>query len=652
MSPRRRLPVGAEAQREGVHFRVWAPHRERVEVVLESEGTPCRVALDAEPGGYFSKLVPGVAAGDLYRYRLGAKDCFPDPASRFQPEGPHGPSQVIDPGAFEWGDGDWEGLSLPGQVIYEIHVGTFTREGTWQAAARELPALAELGVTVVEAMPVADFVGRFGWGYDGVNLFAPTRLYGTPDDFRHFVDAAHRVGIGVTLDVVYNHLGPDGNYLPQFGPYLSDRHKNEWGDGINFDGPDAAPVREYFAANAGYWIDEFHLDGLRLDATQAIHDDSREHILVEVGRRVRAAARGRRTIIANENEPQRAKMVRPIGRGGYGLDGLWNDDFHHSATVALTGRNEAYYSDHLGTPQEFISAAKYGYLFQGQRYSWQEHRRGTPAFDLAPWQFINFTQNHDQVANSGHGKRCQHLSSPGRYRAMTAVLLLFPGTPMLFQGQEFAASSPFYYFADHKPELAKLIREGRAEFMTQFRSLDHPDLIAWLPDPRDPATFERCKLDLSQRESHAHQYRLHKDLLRLRREDPAFRVRDTRWVDGAVLGPQAFVIRYFEGSPEGTSDRLLLVNFGRDLHLDQAPEPLLAAPEGHGWAVLWSSESTDYGGCGTPAVEAADGWRLMGEAAVVLAPERLPPGDWLAAHKAAEERAKEKKRRERTRLTE
>jgi maltooligosyltrehalose trehalohydrolase len=354
----------------------------------------------------------------------------------------------------------------------------------------------------------------------------------------------------------------------------------------------------------------------------------------------------------NENECQEAKMVRPVEQGGYGLDGLWNDDFHHSAMVALTGRNEAYHSDHLGTAQEFVSAAKYGYLFQGQRYAWQEQRRGTPAFDLAPWRFVTFIQNHDQVANSGRGLRCRELSSPGRYKAMTAVLLLFPGTPMLFMGQEFAASAPFLFFADHNPDLAKLVLAGRAEFMSQFRSLDRPGLAAWLPDPGDPATFECCKLAFSERERNAREYRLHKDLLRLRREDPAFRPSDQRRVDGAVLGSHAFVIRYFEGTPDGTRDRLLLVNLARDLHLDQAPEPLLAAPESHGWTVLWSSESPDYGGEGTPPPEAADGWRLLGEAAIVLAPEPLPPVDRSAVHKAAEARAKERKGRERAPLKE
>ena len=649
MDAPRRLPVGAEVVADGVQFRVWAPCRRRVEVVLESGRGHGAHALNPEPDGYFSGLIPPAADGDLYRFRLDGDGPFPDPVSRYQPEGPHGPSRVVDPARFPWTDQDWRGVRLPGQVIYELHIGTFTKEGTWAAAARELPELAAAGLTVIEVMPVADFPGRFGWGYDGVNLFAPTRLYGEPDDFRRFVDRAHASGLAVILDVVYNHFGPDGNYLSEFSPaYFTDRHVNEWGAANNFDGSDSGPVREFFMANAGYWIDEFHLDGLRLDATQAIEDTSAEHILVGIGRRVREVAGERATILVNENEPQDTRLVRPVAAGGYGLNGMWNEDLHHSAMVAMTGRNEAYYTDHAGSPQEFLSAAKYGFLFQGQRYSWQEQRRGTPALDLPPWAFINYIQNHDQVANSAQGQRCHHQTGPGRYKAVTACLLLFPGTPMLFQGQEFAASTPFFYFADHKPELAPLIRNGRVGFMSQFRSMDRPELTAWLPDPVGPATFERCKLDTGERVTNAHFYQLHKDLLRLRREDPAFQARDGRWVDGAVLGENAFVLRYFQG---GSGDRLLLVNLGRDLYRDQAPEPLLAPPAGCGWSVLWSSEDRLYGGNGTPPPEAVDGWRIMGEAAVVLAPEPLPP-EAPGAPKAAEVRAKERRRRERTRLRE
>ena len=539
-------------------------------------------------------------------------------------------------------------MSLPGQVIYEMHIGTFTQEGTWAAAIRELTNLAELGVTVIEVMPVAEFPGRFGWGYDGVYLFAPTRLYGTPDDFRLFVDTAHAAGLGVILDVVYNHFGPDGNVLMEFSPaYFTDRHKNDWGKPLNFDGPDAGPVREFFVENAAYWIQEFHLDGLRLDATHAIQDESGEHILKAIGRRVREVATGRATIVTHENESQDSNMIRPTEGGGIGLDGAWNDDFHHSAMVALTGRNEAYYSDHRGKPQEFISSAKYGYLFQGQRYSWQEKRRGTLGFDLEPWRSVNFLQNHDQVANSGNGKRCHTLTSPGRFRALTTLLLLSPQTPLLFQGQEFAASTPFFYFADHGPDLASEVKRGRAEFLTQFRRLDHSGLADEIPDPADPTTFERCILDFNDRQTHAGVYRLHQDLIALRKFDPAFQQQRPRSVDGAVLGEQAFALRFF--AADG-ADRLLLVNLGCDLHLDQAPEPLLAPPAGHGWDILFSSEDRSYGGDGTPAIETADGWHVMGEAAIVLSPVARYAG--AAQLAAIAELMEERKRRERTKLGE
>jgi maltooligosyltrehalose trehalohydrolase len=626
MDVSRRLPIGAEAQPGGgTHFRVWVPQRRRVEIVLPAnrraaEGETIARPLVAEGNGYWSGLLSEAVAGTLYQFRLdGDQRLYPDPASRFQPDGVHGPSQVIDPGAFSWSDSAWTGVPRDGQVIYEMHVGTFTPEGTWTAAARELPELASLGITVVEVMPVAEFPGRFGWGYDGVYQFAPTRLYGTPDDFRKFVDQAHAVGIGVIIDVVYNHFGPDGNYLGQFSEdYFTDRYANEWGQAINFDGDNCGPVREFFLANAGYWIEEFHLDGLRLDATQQIFDASEEHILAAISGRVREAAGSRKTLITAENETQEAMLARPLEHGGYGIDCLWNDDFHHAAMVAMTCQNEAYYSDYFGNPQEFISAAKWGFLFQGQRYQWQDKRRGQSALDLSPAQFITFIQNHDQVSNSVRGLRCHDLTSPGRYRAMTALMLLGPGTPLLFQGQEFAASTPFFYFADHaEAELRKLVREGRLKFLCQFPSAALPEAQAVVADPGDEATFHRCKLDFSERKTHAPAYALHRDLLRLRREDPVLASQEPRAVDGAVLAPHAFVLRFFSSSGD---DRLLVVNLGCDLRLDPAPEPLLAPPADRRWDLLWSSDDVCYGGNGTPGVETESGWRMPGEATAVLFP--------------------------------
>jgi maltooligosyltrehalose trehalohydrolase len=621
------MPVGAELVSGGVQFRVWAPDHLSCAVVIESGRAKGEHPLEAESDGYFAGTVNGVQAGDRYRLRPGTGGPFPDPASRFQPDGPHGPSEVIDPTAFEWIDADWKGISVEGTVLYEMHVGTFTQEGTWAAAIEQLPALADVGVTCLEVMPVNEFPGRFGWGYDGVDLFAPTRLYGRPDDFRRFVNAAHRLGLGVILDVVYNHLGPDGNYLGQFAKaYFTDRHKTEWGTAINFGGPDSGPVREFFLANAAYWVAEFHLDGLRIDATQNIYDDKppAEHILADIGRVTRATAGGRSVLLVNENECQHSELCRPTDRGGYGLDMLWNDDFHHSLMVALTGRAEAYYTDYRGDAQEFISAAKYGYLYQGQYYSWQEKRRGRPGFDLKPAAFVTFFQNHDQVANSGRGLRAHHLTSPGRYRAAQALTLLGPGTPMLFMGQEFAASTPFHYFADHPPELAKLVEAGRVEFLDQFRALTDRRMLDVYAPPHDPATFEKCKLDHSERETHAAAWRLTKDLLTLRRTDPAFRAQAWRGVGGAVLGPQAFVLRYFQ--PDGL-DRLLVVNFGRDLHLLTCPEPLLAPPWGCHWTVALATEDPVYGGGGAENPDTDhEGWRIAGEAAVALVPEAMTGG--------------------------
>jgi maltooligosyltrehalose trehalohydrolase len=617
-STTRRLPVGAEVVADGgVAFRVWADQHRSVDVVLE-DGRRA-VPLDPEGGGYFSGRVAEAGPGTRYRYRVDRGDALlPDPASRFQPEGPHGPSQVVDPSGFGWTDQAWGGPRPDGQVLYEMHVGTFTPEGTWAAAAAELGELADAGITVIEMMPVADFAGRFGWGYDGVNLFAPTRLYGTPDDLRRFVDRAHEVGIAVILDVVYNHLGPSGNFLGDFSPrYFTGRYRNEWGDAINFDGPGSGPVRELFLANAGYWVDEFHMDGLRLDATSQIFDRSDHHVLGEISDRVRAAAGGRRVLLVAENEPQDVRTVTPVAEGGHGMDAVWNDDFHHAARVAATGRNEAYYSDYLGSPQELVSAVKWGYLFQGQRYAWQEQRRGTPTFGLPPRAFVNYLQNHDQVANSAAGLRLHQLAGPGRHRALTALLLLGPSSPMLFQGQEFSASAPFLYFADHEPELATAVREGREEFLTQFPSLATPEVRARLPDPADLATFERCRLDLSERQQHAGAYALHRDLLRLRREDPVLSARRPGGVDGAVLAAEAFVLRFFD--PEG-EDRLLVVNLGRELRLEPAPEPLLAPVRRRGWRVRWSSEDPRYGGAGTPAPETDQGWRIPAHAAVFLEP--------------------------------
>ncbi|MEO8381949.1 MAG: malto-oligosyltrehalose trehalohydrolase [Acidobacteriota bacterium] len=602
-SPNRRRPFGAEIHDDATHFRVWAPERKQVTVVLHDRELP----LTANAGGIFEGSAENAGAGALYHFRLDDDEKrYPDPASRYQPQGPHGPSQVVDPSIFPWTDAGWRGVTAAGQVLYEIHVGTLTAEGTWTAAARHLQRLYDLGITLVEVMPIHEFPGLFGWGYDGVDLWAPVHLYGTPDDFRTFVDTAHAIGIGVILDVVYNHLGPDGNYLPAFSPHYFNDLPNDWGQTVNFDGEQSGPVRDFFAHNAGYWIEEFHLDGLRLDATQAIRDESDEHVLAMMVRSAREAAGTRSLFIAAENEPQDVRLF------DYGIDALCNDDFHHSAMVALTGHNEAYYLDYHGTPQELISSAKWGFLFQGQRYSWQKQRRGTVSRGVAAHRFICYLENHDQVANSADGSRVRTRTSPGRYRALSALLLLGPWTPMLFQGQEAGATTPFHYFADHDAQLGPLVEEGRREFLRQFPSLAGPEVQSRIPKPHDPGVFAANKLD--ERDDDPRYARLYRDLLALRR-DPRFARQRADLLDGAVLSAEAFLLRFFDDDGD---DRLLLVNLGRDLRLDPAPEPLLAPPPGRTWELAWSSESPHYGGGGTPTVEKDGGWFLPGESAVVL----------------------------------
>jgi maltooligosyltrehalose trehalohydrolase len=623
----RRYPIGAELiDKNTTHFRVWAPKAKRLDLVLEGnqdqKGRDTKVPPTFVPLAKESDYFSGIAlagAGSLYRFRVDEGDSsYPDPASRFQPAGPHGPSCVVDPLQFKWTDNSWRGVKLPGQIIYELHVGTFTEEGTWRAAARQLSELAKIGITVIEMMPVADFAGPFGWGYDGVNLFAPTRLYGHPDDLRSFINDAHSLGIAVILDVVYNHFGPEGNYLSIFSDdYITKEGKNEWGDSINFDGANSGPVREFFISNGCYWVDEFHFDGFRFDATQSIKDQSDEYIVGAIGRAARNRAGDRSLILIAENEEQEAKLVRSREEGGDDLDGVWNDDWHHSAIVALTGRNEAYYTDYKGTPQEFISAGKYGYLFQGQPYVWQDAPRGRPTIGIPPHAFVSFLENHDQVSNTIAGERVRFSTSPGKYRAMTALLLLGPWTPLLFQGQEFGTSSPFVYFADVSKDLNPAIRKGRFEFLRQFPSMRTEEVQARLPVPADAAVFARCKLDFSERQKNSHLYDLHRDLLRLRHEDARFKELKPGAVDGAVLASHSFVLRFF--GPDN-DDRLLLVNYGPRIRLEPAPEPLLAPPNGFQWETLWTSESPTYGGPGPTSVATDKRWLLPAESAVVLRP--------------------------------
>lgn len=610
-----RLDLGARISPAGTHFRVWALKPQSVEVVLEPTRTIHRLKKD--DAGYWSGLIAEAKAGMTYRYRIDGKNSFPDPCSRFQPEGPHGPSLIVDPANYQWRDEAWRGVSMQGQVIYELHIGTFTPDGTFDSAIKELDELKRLAITVIEVMPVAEFPGRWNWGYDGVDLYAPAHVYGDHDAFKRFVDEAHARGLAVILDVVYNHIGPDGNYLPSYSDdYFTDRYGNEWGQAINFDGPGSEAVREFFIQNAAYWISEFHVDGLRLDAVQAIHDASPVHVLAELSQEARQTADGRSIILIAECESQLVDTIEPVERGGWGLDAVWSDDFHHVCRVAATGRSEAYYTDYKGTAQELVSAVKRAFLYQGQRYQWQKKPRGTVVKDQPGCAFVFYIQNHDQVANQLWSDRLDAKTNPAVLRVLTALLLLAPETPMLFMGQEFAASSPFLFFTDHGPDLAKSVHHGRRQFLAEFPSYGSDSAQALIPDPNDPAVFERSKLILTERQRHAAWYALHKDLLHIRRDDLVIAAQARDRVDGAVIGSQAFILRYFGA---GDDDRLLVINFGADLRYRPAPEPLIAPSPRGPWTLMWSSDNPRYGGPGIMTPLTDEGWNIPGMSATFYA---------------------------------
>jgi maltooligosyltrehalose trehalohydrolase len=572
------------------------------------------IAMMADADGYYTATAEA-RPGERYGFKLdGGEQVLPDPASRFQPEGPHGLSEIVDPSTFTWKHDAWPLAPRSHHVLCEMHCGTFSAGRTWRGALERLEALRAMGITLVEVMPVAEFPGRFGWGYDGVQWFAPFHGYGRPDDFRAFVDAAHGLGLGVILDVVYNHFGPDGNYMPLLAPgFLSKKYPNEWGDALNFDDELSAHVRGFARANVRYWIEEFRIDGFRFDAVQQIFDASEEHIAAELTREARNAAGAREVLVFAEHEPQHATLVRPPSEGGYGMDAIWNDDFHHASVVALTGARVAYYSDYEGTARELAACVRHGFLFQGQHYAWQKKPRGQPALDLPPLRTVCYLENHDQIANSTAGQRLHQRASPGALRAMTALLLLGPWMPLLFQGQEFGATSPFLFFADHTAPLADAVAKGRGDFLSQFRNTRDPEVS--LPLPHDRETFVRCVLDDAERAGNARHIALHRDLIRLRQTDPGLDASRVG-VDAAALSGSCLVVRYTGSGRQ----RLLVVNLGCAVDISQASEPLVAPPQGGRWQVIWHSERPTYGGSGMPPLEVLR-WEVPGQAAVLLGDE-------------------------------
>ena len=500
---------GATLKSGGCEFRVWAPKAKQVTLQLVGAG---EYTMEPESGGYFRYSAPA-KAGDKYFYQVDGQKPVPDPVSRYLPEGVHGPTAIIDPNEFRWSDESWRGLDLLEYIIYELHVGTFTPQGTFEAVIEKLEYLKySLGVRVIEVMPVAAFPGERNWGYDGVSPYAVQHSYGGPDGLKRLVDAAHAAGIAVVLDVVYNHLGNEGNYLRMFGPYFTDRHRTPWGEAINYDGPGSEGVRSYFVQNALYWIREYHFDGLRLDAVQNIYDESKPHILAEIQGNVQKLSPelGRRVCVIGETDENDARLVRSPSRGGYGFSALWSDDFHHSVHAFLTGERQGYYQD-FGKPQQMVRALNEGFVFQGEYFNYWKRPRGTLATDVPLPANVICLQNHDQVGNRAFGERLTQLTSRGQRKLAAALLLLAPHTPLLFMGDEYDETNPFQFFTSYgDPELGRLVSKGRKEEFKDF---------GWqeIPDPQDPATFERSRLNWSLATQANEMLRWYRALLELRR---------------------------------------------------------------------------------------------------------------------------------------
>ena len=502
---------GASLGDYGTTFRVWAPDAAGLDVVLESGA---RFAAVKDAAGFFSATLPDAGHGTRYRFAMDGGMPLPDPASRFQPEGVHGPSEVVDPARYAWRTDDWKGRPLREWVIYELHVGTFTREGTFDAVRAKLPYLRDLGVTAIELMPVADFPGRWNWGYDPAAFFAPSRAYGRPEALKALVDEAHAHGLAVVLDVVYNHFGPDGAYAPAFSKaFFTKKHSTPWGDAIDLDGPRSRPVRDWFLQNARQWLEEYRFDGLRLDATFALHDDSPVHLLAELAEMAGSIAGPKRVLIAEDHRNLRT-LVLPRTEDGYGLDAAWADDFHHQVRRLIAGDHEGYYRDYRPREADLAKAVAEGWVFQGQRSEHLGEPRGTSPHGLPPESFVFCIQNHDQVGNRPAGDRLEKTAPEGAIRAATALLLFAPQTPMLFMGQEWAATAPFQYFTDHEPKLGALVTKGRTQEFADFAGFRGE-----VPDPQDPATFERSRLDWEEvaHAPHAHRLEMTRDLLALRR---------------------------------------------------------------------------------------------------------------------------------------
>lgn len=584
------LSMGATLLDDGtVAFQVWAPRCTRMDLVLEPFANPRRVEMDRGEDRVFKVTLEDVPVGCRYMYLLHGAAKRPDPVSRFQPEGVHGPSALVDPQGYPWGDQGWRGLTMKKLITYELHVGTFTTEGTFAAVIPYLPYLCgELGVTAVELMPVVEFPGRRGWGYDGVHLYAPHSWYGGPDGLKALVDACHRNGLAVVLDVVYNHLGPEGNYLREFGHYFTSRHKTPWGEAVNFDGEDSAMVRRYIVENALYWITEYHVDALRLDAIHGIFDESPTHILKELNDAVQAQAKllGRTVAVIAESNLNDAKVITAVDEGGYGLAAQWNEDFHHSVHAYLTGERDGYYVD-FGRLEDISKALSHGFVYEGQYSAFRRRCHGTSARHLPGDRFIVFAQNHDQVGNRAMGERLVALTSFEALKLAAALVLWSPYVPLLFMGEEYGEPAPFHYFTSFSDgALAEAVRKGRREEFARF---------SWsteVPDPQDPATFERSRLRLELRNKPLHRRLLafYSELIRLRKNHASLGIveRKRQFVH-TLAGDETLCIHRW--TPQA-DESLAVFHFGA--------EPRKAAipiPPGR-WITLLDSTAKEWGGSG------------------------------------------------------
>lgn len=590
----RRNALGASLQGDGTAFRVWAPRCQTVDIVVD-EHRPQAMGRDED--GVFAVRLPGLGAGVRYRYRLDGERLRPDPVSRWQPDGVHGASAVVDPDGFAWTDQGFRGHALADLVIYEVHVGTFTPAGTFQAIIPQLDALVDLGVTAIELMPVAEFPGSRNWGYDGACLYAPQSTYGGPEGLRRLVDACHARGLSVLLDVVYNHLGPEGNYLAEFGPYFTDRCRTPWGPAVNFDGPGSAGVRRHVVENAAYWVREFHVDGLRLDAIHAIYDTSRRHILTEIAEAARAEARrlGRPVHVIAESHDNDRRIVLPRARGGLGLDAVWSDDFHHALHVRLTGERHGYYVDFDDTALLPRAIAE-GFAFQGEPSRYFGGCRGTPSDDLEGERFVAFVQNHDQVGNGSAGERLATRVSFEALRLAAALLFVAPAVPLLFMGEEYGERAPFLFFTSFlDPDLAAAVRRGRLDEFRRF---------GWraIPDPGDPATFERSRPNpaLARAPGHRELREYYRAWLGLRRTHPALGAR-SKPLARAWLDATASLLTVVRRAPSGETLELRA-------NLTSRPRPSLPPA---GARLLLDSAEARFGG-GSASVPGSLGpWQVL-----------------------------------------